>query len=272
MSGQRKALTVTFSEADAGRDCPWSKIEVVGTEELAKGAEVEIRLWSQDPGVLSRVRLFQGTRGLGHAAGASPPGDAEFEALAKFSGGNTARLEWPWSSLVSARASGDVLVRDGDSISVFRSSGAGMAYNVRREGGTCLAMRLPGEYYGAVKVRVRGANHFGKWTWTVSGPGVFWFFVRDGDRIVHEFELDIEESAATVGYRDMIIRVTELDSDIRVAGASVSVDGRMRGTTNENGELALSQVPYGDRTLRITHPDYLPSDEDELNNDHFRVE
>lgn len=57
-----------------------------------------------------------------------------------------------------------------------------------------------------------------------------------------------------------------------VAGAAVWMDNNYMGTSNAAGQVSLGMVLPGEHALRITHPDYLSSDADHLNNDSFTVE
>jgi hypothetical protein len=56
-----------------------------------------------------------------------------------------------------------------------------------------------------------------------------------------------------------------------IVGASVWVDGILRGTTNSNGQIYLGLMTSGTHEVRATHPNYSPTQADLLGNDSFVV-
>lgn len=70
----------------------------------------------------------------------------------------------------------------------------------------------------------------------------------------------------SISYSGLTLRVLDCCTREPVDGANVVVDGVSQGTTGANGTIQLSDVTVGD-SLRITHPDYIDSDKDALNND-----
>ena len=69
-----------------------------------------------------------------------------------------------------------------------------------------------------------------------------------------------------ITYDSLTMRVINCCSQAPVDGVSVYVGGTLRGTTGADGTINLTNVTVGD-SLRLTHPDYIDSDKDALNND-----
>ena len=71
--------------------------------------------------------------------------------------------------------------------------------------------------------------------------------------------------------RDIVIHVHEFVSDVELSGVSVYLDDVLKGTTDANGELAISSVETGGHSIKLTKTNYVDSDEDEIANDFIMV-
>jgi len=71
--------------------------------------------------------------------------------------------------------------------------------------------------------------------------------------------------------RDLIIRVSDYVDDEELQTVSVYIDDVLKGTTDANGELVISNVLVGGHTLRFTKANYTDSEDDDLFNDYMFV-
>ena len=77
-------------------------------------------------------------------------------------------------------------------------------------------------------------------------------------------------SAATTT-RSITIRVTDYIDGTELQTVSVYIDNVLKGTTDANGELDVSDVETGGHTLKLTKTGYQDSDADVLLNDYIMV-
>lgn len=71
--------------------------------------------------------------------------------------------------------------------------------------------------------------------------------------------------------RDITIHVADLTTTGDVSGAMVYLDGALAGTSDANGDVAITGVTLGGHTVKITEAGHLDSDLDNIFNDYIMV-
>jgi hypothetical protein len=71
--------------------------------------------------------------------------------------------------------------------------------------------------------------------------------------------------------RDITIRITDYLYDTELDVVTVYIDGANKGTTNTDGELAITGLTVGGHTLRLTRADFIDSEDDTLFNDFLYI-
>lgn len=101
---------------------------------------------------------------------------------------------------------------------------------------------------------------------------MIWFTFEDCE--IKEASFDLVEGSAddpTETHQDITITVKDYITDAAVSGASVYIDGTLKGTTDTEGNLNISSIAVGEHTIKITKSGYENSDIDTLANDTFTV-
>jgi hypothetical protein len=83
----------------------------------------------------------------------------------------------------------------------------------------------------------------------------------------------LEDIKGTV-FEEVVLVITDAcESDVKVAGAQVVVDGNLiDGVSGEDGRIEVGLLAKGNHSIKITAPAYVPSDQDSLSNDEIIVE
>ncbi len=99
-----------------------------------------------------------------------------------------------------------------------------------------------------------------------------WFFLYRADALYKSFSIELPElESSETEERNITLKVIDHSTETAVAGAEVSIDGTVAGSTDENGELRVDGVATGDHTISISADGYLSTDEDELSNESISV-
>lgn len=86
-----------------------------------------------------------------------------------------------------------------------------------------------------------------------------------------DHEISAPTDPVTLGLTtDVLIAAIDYHAETGINNAVIYVDYQFRANTDENGE-AVIKLTAGDHQIKITHPDYIPTDEDDLSNDTFTV-
>ena len=75
----------------------------------------------------------------------------------------------------------------------------------------------------------------------------------------------------TSDLRDITLRISDYVSDVDLKDVSVYIDGVLKGTTDDDGELDIDDVETGGHVLLLTREDYITSSSDCLLNDYILV-
>ena len=265
----RRTLTVLYRTEEESYDgCPLTKIEVLSDDDVQAGSEITVNAVSSDVALVPSLRLWRGTSNLGAPTMVQATSPTYTETV-KLEGGHDTRLSWPVLTVDQAViANGGLFAVDGDTITVKGQAGDGIA--VLRLQGPCVRIMPPAEYYGGVTVTATRAAQYGQWKWIVPGPGIYAFFVRNNaGTILHAFTIEVE--APSEPPQTVVIQAINAVTEAPIIGATVYINGTARGETNEWGEINVGLLDPGTYSLKITHEDYLPTDEDEIENDSFVV-
>ena len=71
--------------------------------------------------------------------------------------------------------------------------------------------------------------------------------------------------------RSITISIEDYVSEDDLEGASVYIDGVLKGTTDASGELNIADISVGTHNVKITKIGYVDSDDDELLNDYLVI-
>lgn len=264
------SLTIPFAEATGG-DCSSVLLEVPEME-LTGGDTVPIRLWAGSASELRDYSLYHGGQSVG-AGKILPLGGDVFQERVTFTGADTARLSWPVGSIGSATAATELVRLDASGAPRVVAS-VGQRLAVARQGGSCVRIRSGGALYGTLLVSATRVVPCKVWQWTAptDQPGTHHFFVvgRGGGETA-SFSLELPAPAYEGQPVDVRLRLRDSCSEAPVAGARVSLSGAVAGVTDAAGEVYLSGVLPGDYQLSASAEGYLPTDQDDLDNERLKV-
>ena len=123
-------------------------------------------------------------------------------------------------------------------------------------------------------VQARNIRTYRRWTWTVpaNASELAWFFLYRTDALFKSFTIELPElESSDTEERNITLKVIDHSTETAVAGAVVSIDGTVAGSTDANGELQVDGISTGDHAISISADGYLSTDEDELSNESISV-
>ncbi len=139
---------------------------------------------------------------------------------------------------------------------------------------TCAEFLDNPDVYTKVTIQVSYTTHYQRWIVPVpfdypSEAFEVRFKDSSGDCPEMSVGLTLEPTESGLA-RDITIRVSDNNSGDPVSGAQIYIDGTPKGATNGDGILVTRATP-GQHPIKITHSEYIDSDEDSLSNDTITV-
>lgn len=80
-----------------------------------------------------------------------------------------------------------------------------------------------------------------------------------------------ESLVVSTDIRDVVINIKNYVDVNNIEGAMVYIDGVLRGTTDIDGELTVTDLSVGGHSLQVSEAGYIYSADDHLLNDYFVV-
>lgn len=97
---------------------------------------------------------------------------------------------------------------------------------------------------------------------------------------VHEELVSLNASASWGGLgkkgecsvtRTIVLNVNDFITDLDINNVSVYIDGVLKGTTDANGDITITNILVGGHTVKLYASGYTDSEDDILANDYIRV-
>ena len=184
-----------------------------------------------------------------------------------------AQLDYPMDKLVQVRALTELLVEIDGVPARWAAQGEVVTDRWSRRGYSCAQAVDKAALYGSVMVTGQRVRSCLEWQWIVpDGAGKQFFWLYENGELFNRFSLTLPELASSViEYHRVTVMPYDESSEAPIAGATVYLDGELRGVTDVNGRLSVDGVPSGTHAIKCTASGYLDTDLDELSNEEITV-
>jgi len=243
--------------------------------EVQAGDNVEMRLWGGTIDLLYPYTLYKGTDTMGAGEILEAIGLEQIEQIIDFPEKFSFQLDYPIISIDEVLAVTEIFYQDVDGeIYTWATKGELITNKFSRNGYSCIFALDKINLYGSIKAIMTRSPWYKRWYWTVPAQeqGQHWFFIWKGSELTNKFSIELPDLISPIKLpKNVTLKIVNRHTDAGIAGAEVTVDGTLMGTTDGDGRIFLGTLLQGTHTLFLRAGGFIDSDEDDLANDSFEV-